>query len=284
MLATGRSIGAIGARKSEIIDMSLSLGSSQCFDWADHPVNTLYTQSGATGGLIENIAIICGGKNETKLSSRITDDCYSITEYKSKLVGKMFLKRDSAASIVINGNTLWITGGRNYIASIYVNEDRTESLASTELVQLGGSTNGPDMPIPLCNHGMVAINGSYSIIIGGLTASWNPDFFMKRRNSTFYYEHGEQNWIDGPILLKERSGIAVGVLSDLVTSEVLVIVTGGIGTDNRALILTEILFDNQWNSGKYEGLQLHKMSMYSYLFMCNVILLVIWVLGKSPVI
>ena len=63
-----------------------------CNNWPDFPIGV----SGATGGLIGDTVIICGGKG--------SDECYSLTSEKSTLVTHMTVGRKDAASIVINDN------------------------------------------------------------------------------------------------------------------------------------------------------------------------------------
>ena len=69
----------------------------------------------------------------------------------------MLFKRRSAASIVFNETTLWITGG-------YIVSQKTET---SEYVTLENSVLGPSLPKVLGNHAMAKINGSYSIVVGG---------------------------------------------------------------------------------------------------------------------
>ena len=83
---------------------------------------------------------------------------------------------------------------------------------------------------------MIAINTTHSMVIGG--------YF---RFLTFYFDHGNQQWIDGPRLIQARMSHAVGIVNDQVTMANLVIVTGG---DHGT---TEILVENQWLPGKKSG-------------------------------
>ena len=61
--------------------------------------------------------------------------------------------------------------------------------------------------------------------------------------------HQGHNWIQGPDLMQARRIHAAGVVTDEVTTEKLVIVTGG---EHNGIILdsTEMLFNNQWHQGK----------------------------------
>ena len=77
-----------------------------CNNWPDFPIGV----RGATGGLIGDTVIICGGSQTYSLTG-----CYSLTSEKATLVTHMSFHRGDPASIVLNGNALWITGG--YVAS-----------------------------------------------------------------------------------------------------------------------------------------------------------------------
>ena len=119
-----------------------------CNNWPDFPIGVY----GATGGLIGNTVLICGGYDGSRV-----DECYSLTSQKRPLVTHMSVARDFAVSIVLNANTLWVTGGYNVIF-----------LASTEYITMTGTMPGPDLPMALGYHAMVAINNTCSMVIGGL--------------------------------------------------------------------------------------------------------------------
>ena len=88
---------------SEIVDLTVK-GGNKCNNWP----NFLISVEGATGGVIGDTVIICGGYDDSYSS---VDECYSLTSGKATLVTHMSVSRRHAASVVINDNTLWITGG-----------------------------------------------------------------------------------------------------------------------------------------------------------------------------
>jgi hypothetical protein len=155
-----------------------------------------------------------------------------LTSEKATLVTHMSVGRVYAASIVINDNTLWVTGGWNGYAGGY--------LASTEYVTVTGTMIGPDLPMTLVRHAMVAINSTCSMFIGGYSNGVSA--------STFYYDRNEEEWINGPSLMQTRDGHAAGIVTDEVTDEHFVAVAGGYGSGN--LDSTEILQDGEWVQGK----------------------------------
>ena len=70
----------------------------------------------------------------------------------------MSTKRAWSASVVLNENTLFVTGGMTTWGF---------PLDSTELIKYGGKSEpGPKMPLPLAGHVHVEVNQTDSIIIG----------------------------------------------------------------------------------------------------------------------
>ena len=68
--------------------------------------------------------------------------------------------------------------------------------------------------------------------------------------NTFFYDHNEGEWTTGPSLMKARSGHAAGIVTDEMTNEQFVAVTGGWSCD--VLASTEILQDGEWVQGKID--------------------------------
>ena len=192
-----------------------------CNNWPDFPIAV----EGVTGGLIGNTVMICGGYGVDYF-----DECYSLTSEKATQVIHMSIGRLSAASIVLNDNTLWVTGGYH-----------DDLLASTEYVRVTGTMPGPNLPMALSNHAMVAINSTCSMVIGGLDESWASSA------STLYYNYNTEQWINGPSLIQARRIHAAGIVTDEVTDENFVVVTGGHA--NGYLDSTEILQDGNWVQG-----------------------------------
>jgi hypothetical protein len=182
--------------------------------------------NGDTGGLIGNTVIICGGHDGSYV-----DKCYSLTSKKATLATHMSVGRSGAASIVLNDNILWVTGGYN-----------GGRLASSEYVTMSGTMTGPDMPMALESHAMVAINSTCSLVIGGFPGEGAV-------SSTFFYDHNEGEWITGPTLMHGRSGHAAGIVTDKVTHEDFVVVTGGWAV-GYPMDSTEILQDGNWVQGE----------------------------------
>ena len=122
-----------------------------------------------------------------------------------------------------------------------------EFLASTEYVTLTGTMPGPDLPMTFYAHAMVAINSTCSMVIGGYSNGYSA--------STFYYDRNEGEWINGPSLMQARERHAAGIVTDEVTDENFVAVTGGYGY--RDLDSTEILQDGEWVQGRISNTICH---------------------------
>ena len=109
-------------RTSEMVDLAIKSDSS-CKNWAEFPKDV----DSATGGVIKETVVICGGG----IPGESYDECYSMNGKAATLITHMTAKRQYAASLVINGASLWITGGLSSDTGI---------LASSEFITLEGST------------------------------------------------------------------------------------------------------------------------------------------------
>ena len=215
---------------SEMIDLSIK-GDSNCKDWAQFPKDV----SGATSGVIQDTVIVCGGFNYDLYES--FDVCYSLNSKTTALKTHMFAKRAYAASLVIDETTLWITGGwSSDTVSIQA------ILDTSELITLEGNELGPQLPIHVDLHALVAIDNTLSMLIGGRSESVETQ-------TTHYFDHQGHNWIQGPDLMQARGGHAAGIVTDEMTTEKIVIVTGG-DYNGIKLDSTEMLINQQWIQGK----------------------------------
>ena len=220
---------------SEIVDLTVK-GGNMCYNWPNLPISL----EGATGGLIRDTVIICGGGIGWNLQHMnfYVDECYSLTSEKATLVTHMSVGRSDAASIVINDNTLWVTGGK-----------KDTTLASTEYLTVTGTMPGPDLPMALGWLAMVAFNSTCSMVIGGFNFGSTLSFDSASYASTYFYDHNEEEWITGPNLIQARHSHAAGIVTDEVTDENFVAVTGGYYSGGYYLDTTEILQDGNWVQG-----------------------------------
>ena len=148
------------------------------------------------------------------------------------------MKRRLAASIVV-GERIWILGGK---------EDSNIGTTSEFFsVNDGSSEQGPDLPIGLSEHTATKINSTTSIVIGGYSSSVESA-------KTFFYSHQNGQWINGPDLIQARSEHSTCLVTDSVTQESFIVVTGGAyySSGMRYQDSVEILdkHGTVWTSGK----------------------------------
>ena len=99
----------------------------------------------------------------------------------------------------IYNNAFHIFGGSD------ANENTT--LQSSEIVKEDGtSTEGPQLPIPIHSHAIVAINLTVSIITGGYDGTFT--------DKTWYINHASQEFQPGPNLLEGRNSHSSGTITD----------------------------------------------------------------------
>ena len=150
------------------------------------------------------------------------------------------MKRAYAASIV-EGERIWILGGKG--------DSNSKTTSEFFSVNDGSSEQGPDLPIGLYGHTATKINSTTSIVIGGYSGGYSA--------KTFFYSHQNGQWINGPNLIQARRYHAACLVTDSVTQESFIVVTGGQKLNNYSsgwvnLDSVEILNKDGtvWTSGK----------------------------------
>jgi hypothetical protein len=148
----------VGSKKSEVFDLINT--KNTCKPLADFPVDNVY---GSTGGLLDNkFPLICGGATDIPTYYQTNKKRYlHCTVYgklsKSWSAAEKLSPNYYSASTVINGSTLWLTGG--YGAKLVTK--------STKFIDMTGARAGPDLPIPLLYHCVVLVNKTSAFVIGG---------------------------------------------------------------------------------------------------------------------
>ena len=248
MLITSGTVNGEYEKTSEVLNLETG---EQCNDWIDFPVNP--GLEGATGSFFGNVAVICGGLStfenfEVEKVNIVKDECIYMNASSTNFLLKMSAKRYQAANVMVMKNKLWITGGKDEIP------DSKGTMNSTEFIEYSNHTfsliPGPDLPVALCKHQIVSFNSNFgyvSMVIGG-----QPSDSNEASELTYFFIHSNQTWVEGPILEQGRIYHAASVVTDPVTKEDLVIVTGGSTTSDtdEYLDTTKILIDGKWVSGK----------------------------------
>ena len=204
---------------------------------------------GATGGLLQNSPIVCGGAtprinlpqwflNILPLSIyqnrfNFSQDCVAI----GKPEMKMIEKRSYAASVALDQNTLWIVGGYN---------GRNE-LSSTEFIKLGqrssrGVFEGPDLPFTIYNHSMIQFDKKSIYIIGGYqNGSLSKKTWIVNPKNGFEIK-------EGPSLNKARFGHGCAKMT--LNGRTILVVAGGFGAMDSVEIL-DPQGNNIWTPGMF---------------------------------
>ena len=198
--------------------------------------DNLKSLASATGGWVGNALIVCGGYVYPGPGKGESKECHKIEkEATSVKIGDMMMKREYAASI-LEGERIWILGGRG----------DSNSMTTSEFFSVndGSSEQGPDLPIGLSDHTATKINTTTSIVIGGAGSA-----------KTFFYSHQNGQWINGPDSIQARRYHSACLVTDSVTQESFIVVTGGTGQGSGYLVhldTVEILDINGsvWTSGK----------------------------------
>jgi hypothetical protein len=223
----------VGTQKIEVFDLSDSTNVCQRSGLVDYHFDEV---SWASGGLLNNnIALVCGGYKYSSPDKRL-DDCLTITDNGVEAAVKLIHPRSEAASVVFNGDTLWLTGG-----SII----GMETTKTTEFVTLTGTRPGPDLPLELEHHCLVTLNDTTVLLIGGEPAD------LSHSKATFYYNTEHQTWTEGPSLITGRFYHGCALFKSHQHGQTdTVIVTGG--WNREALATTEFLNldgSNVWTLG-----------------------------------
>ncbi len=217
------------ASNSEIIDL-------KCVDENDvrrqpscRDFENPFGNHGLAGGLVSGGSpLVCGGVSDSRF-------CYIIGSQGVK--AKLIEARFGAASVVINnGKTLWITGGQSL-------QNHGSLLKTSELITLGFATDkGPELPRPMSEHCMVAINSTTIMIVGGTL-----------EGSTYFYNLRQRYWVPGPQLAIPRYRHSCSIMrTKSQTDDPLVVVAGGRGRNRKLLSSVEVLLirDSQdWIKG-----------------------------------
>ena len=113
---------------------------------------------------------------------------------------------------------------------------------------------GPELPVEMTHHSLVQINSTVSLLIGGITSSELVEYSSPK---TYYFDHIKQQFLQGPELNIGRYYHASSIITDQITDEKYVVVSGGINDDDSmnnnfgVLDSAEVLINNEWRFGMY---------------------------------
>ena len=198
--------------------------------------NNMPKVSAATGGLLQNTPIVCGGQNKMDGNWNVFQDCVVIGQPEMEM--KMIEKREFAASVALDQSTLWIVGGE---------DEHLNDLKSTEFIKLGQpSVKGPDLPFSICFHSMIQYDEKSIYIIGGVQNGSTSNYYS---NKTWIVDPTNEFQIkEGPSLNNGR--VYHGCAKMTLNGRTILVVAGGVGALDSVEIL-DPLGNNIWSQGLF---------------------------------
>ncbi len=213
--------------ETEVID--LENPNNICDPLPDYPFGV----DGATGVLLDGkTPIVCGGEFITYAQS---NQCFKLDPDSRDWVevASMIEAREEAASIALDNETIWITGGSD-----------GNTFASTELAKplVAASEPGPDLPFAVANHCLLKLSSSIAMLIGGTTSEATVT------SSTLFIDitptDGFGSSAYGPQLDIARGYHACGIVKDGSDGQVVVVAGGKVGPLGDSSYSTELWTDN----------------------------------------
>ena len=193
--------------------------------------NNVPRVSGATGSLLQNLPIICGGRDE---QWNVSQDCVVIGQPEMEM--KMIEKRSGAASVALDQSTLWIVGG----------EDDLNNLRSTEFIKLGQpSVKGRDLAFRISRHSLIQYDEKSIYIIGGFQND-------SRSKKTWIVDPTNEFQIkEGPSLNKARN--SHGCAKMTLNGRTILVVAGGLGNGgcSDSVEILDPQGNNVWTPGMF---------------------------------
>ena len=179
---------------------------------------------GATGGILQNKIVLCGGHDkEDNVSNQIK--IIGLPNYDSK----MTVPRMHARSIVLNKSQIWVTGGvdPNHVPDIALN--------STEIISLNEPpVPGPDLPFAAFCHSMILVNPTTIYLIGGIALD------SQNGHKTLIIDPTNDFQIkEGPSLNFARRGHSCSKMR--IEGKLYLVVAGGLGHKDETIDTVELL-------------------------------------------
>ena len=199
--------------KMEVLDGSTNVTSVCASSSHQYPLDIL----GATGALVGNKIIVCGGRSNSNYNE--ISSCYEFShDHNWKILGEMKTKRYGSSSIPIP-NGLWVTGGY----------DGDKNLDSTEIVLSNGTIlNGPPLPEPRKGHCLLQYKNT-TFLIGGY------DGIFDRQSTVWIFKEGMKYVGDGPMMTFARSYHACGIYhSSIHDGNPIIVISGGYGSEDTS--------------------------------------------------
>ena len=202
----------------EIINIGEEDGPT-CPKPADFPVST----RGQVGTILNGKTFICGGDG---ISS-----CHYYTFDTGEWIRTtdMDTERWYAASVLMDNNEWWITGGSPISANPY---------SSTLIFKDGLFSPGPDLPSPLYFHCLLTINSTHAFLAGGLDGH-------ARQQKAYMFEWTSGTWTTLADMKYARDSHCCGLAGKNI------VVVGGVTDDDSGEATSEIFSTDSltWSMG-----------------------------------
>ncbi len=176
-------------------------------------------------------SIICGGWQNGVRSNK----CYSLENNEWVASASTNSVTVGAAASQLKDGKLLVTGGY----------DDSGSLKSAEmLTEDGWESNIPSLPVTIYGHGMVTVNSTTVVVIGG-------DQNGELSGKTFFFTFGDESWTEGPELKNKRWYHSCGKIRRNKESQEMSIIVAGGSVRGSYLSSVEILDEgsNEWQTG-----------------------------------
>ena len=229
--------------KTEVVDLA---NNAKCESLPNFP----YEAFSATGGLIGQTPVICGGSRWNNGVPDSYDQCFTLGPNGYEETFALKHPRLMYATVPWNSTHLWLTG-----------TDVNGVAEETEFLDLEhGITEGPTLPKRLSGHCMVKINDEKFMMIGGI------DFANDHvARDTFIYDAVNDTWTQGPSLNNARFNPVCATYTKFCNhEEKYVVVAGGfINRRNDLTVSTEVYdyVSNTWRQGPDLPLEMEGFNM-----------------------
>jgi len=210
-------VAAGDSRDCQVVDMS---SNKTCSNLSPYP----FTTHLASGGVLYEVPIICGGYTNGKA----TDKCYkyNISSQTWELLAKMTTPRTNWPIAVING-TLFAAGGYN-----------GGSLSSTEYIYSDGTVApGPNLPNSKNNHCSVTLHDGRVMIIGSNS--------YDQPKKVLIFNPKDESFTNGPSLLYNRDYAACTLFKSPMHNYRPVVLAAG-GMYQRSAEILDYTNGNAW--------------------------------------
>jgi len=238
LVTTGSVVGDF-ARKSEVIDLH---GGKTCDPLEDLSFGTM----DGTGALLSGqFPLVCGGFVRPSDIRPTTNRCEVLGFPGLDGQHDMMETRDTASSILINPDTLWITGGKHFIEG----NPMAVRLASTEYLSIiDESMNGPgpELPIHVWGHCLFANNEN-----GGITLTGGVSNEHLSSAITYSFDFASSSWTEAPKMNIDRYLHGCATFKN--EGRTYAIVAGGYSTKEGVLSSVEFLDLSSEDAGWAEG-------------------------------